>query len=51
MSNDTQKQPDAAKTAPQAQPSRPNETGTISVEGHIRIFDPNTKEVHVEGRA
>jgi hypothetical protein len=30
---------------------KPNETGSISVEGHIRIFDPKTKEVLVEKRA
>lgn len=30
---------------------KPQETGTISVEGHIRIFDPKTNEVIVEKRA
>jgi hypothetical protein len=30
---------------------RPNETGTISVEGFVKIFDPNTKEKFVEKRA
>ena len=30
---------------------RPNETGTISVEGFVKIFDPKTKEVFVEKRA
>jgi hypothetical protein len=30
---------------------RPDDTGKISVEGHIRIFDPNTKEKFVEQRA
>lgn len=35
-----------------AQPSRkPNDTGSISVEGFVKIFDPNTKEVMVEKRA
>ena len=28
----------------------PDETGTIQVEGHIKIFDPDTKEVFVEKR-
>jgi hypothetical protein len=32
-------------------PARPNETGSISVEGHVRIFDPATKQVFVEKRA
>jgi len=30
---------------------KPQENGTFSVEGHIRIFDPKTKEVIVEKRA
>ena len=34
-----------------AQAKRPNETGSISVEGFVRIFDPNTKEKFVEKRA
>jgi len=34
------------------QPTRkPNDTGSISVEGFVKIFDPNTKEVIVEKRA
>ena len=38
---------------PPAQPAnrRPNEQGTISVQAHMRIFDPTTKKVFVEGRA
>jgi len=36
---------------PPAPAKNPNETGSISVEGHIRIFDPKTKEVIVEKRA
>jgi len=39
--------------SPQPAPpaKKPNETGSISVEGHVRIFDPKTKEVLVEKRA
>ena len=33
------------------QNNRPNETGSISVEGFIKIFDPKTKETFVEKRA
>lgn len=29
----------------------PNDTGSLSVEGHVKIFDPNTKEVLLEKRA
>ena len=36
---------------PQSRPKKPNETGSISVEGFVRIFDPNTKEKFVEKRA
>ncbi len=32
-------------------PKRPNETGSISVEGFVKIFDPVNKEVFVEKRA
>lgn len=30
---------------------KPNETGSISVEGFVKIFDPNSKEKFVEKRA
>jgi hypothetical protein len=30
---------------------RPNETGSIHVEGFVKIFDPASKEVYVEKRA
>jgi hypothetical protein len=36
---------------PNPTPKKPNETGSISVEGFIKIFDPNTKQVIVEKRA
>lgn len=41
------------QTKPPAKPvpKRPNETGSISVEGFIKIFDPKTKETFVEKRA
>ena len=35
----------------QPRPKKPNDTGSISVEGFVRIFDPNTKEKFVEKRA
>ena len=46
--NTVPKQPNAA-SKPAAK--RPNETGSISVEGFIKIFDPKTKQVFVEKRA
>jgi hypothetical protein len=45
--NTTTKQPQQS----QERPKRPNDTGSISVEGFVRIFDPNTKEKFVEQRA
>lgn len=30
---------------------QPNETGSISVQGFIKIFDPATKQIFVEKRA
>ena len=36
---------------PMAQPKRPNETGSVSVTGFVKIFDPKTKETFVETRA
>ena len=39
-------------TVPQAQPQRrPNEHSHISVQAHLRIFDPKTQKTYVEGRA
>lgn len=45
MTQNTQQKP------AQPAPKRPNDTGSISVEGHVRIFDPKTKETFVEKRA
>ena len=48
-----QKNDDKPKTEAEQQPrpKKPNDTGSISVEGFVRIFDPNTKEKFVEKRA
>jgi hypothetical protein len=35
----------------QQMPAKPNETGTINVQGYFRVFDPNTQKTIVEGRA
>jgi len=37
--------------APSPAPKKPNETGSISVEGFVKIYDPNTQEKFVEKRA
>jgi len=48
MSNTTQNTP--VQPAPQVRPRKPNETGTISVQAHFRISDPQTQKTIVEGR-
>jgi hypothetical protein len=49
MIQNTQNTP--ADTDPKISTKRPNETGSISVEGFVKIFDPVTKEIFVEKRA
>ena len=44
-------QPKTPVTPAKPAPKRPNETGSISVEGFVKIFDPVNKEVFVEKRA
>jgi hypothetical protein len=39
------------KNKKKTKPKKPNEAGAVSVEGHIKIFDPNTKEVFVNKRS
>jgi hypothetical protein len=44
------------KKLPESKPNkpaetRPNEKGSISVTGFVKIFDPKTKEVYVETRS
>lgn len=31
-------------------PSKPNEAGSVSIQGHIKIYDPTTKEVFINKR-
>jgi hypothetical protein len=49
MNQNSEKQPLTSQKT--VKPSRPNDTGSISVEGFVKIFDPATKEVYVEKRA
>jgi hypothetical protein len=49
MNQNSEKQQSTSQKT--VQPSRPNDTGSISVEGFVKIFDPATKEVYVEKRA
>ena len=45
------KQANQTKPVVKTATKRPNETGAMSVEGFIKIFDPTTKKVFVEKRA
>lgn len=38
------------KNAEPQTPAKPNETGAVSVQGHLKIFDPVSKEVFVDKR-
>lgn len=49
QNNDDKPKTEVAQQQPR--PKKPNDTGSISVEGFVRIFDPNTKEKFVEKRA
>lgn len=49
MSNTTPKQPVSAQNVEKAR--RPNEKGNVTVQAHMRIFDPKTQKTYVEGRA
>jgi hypothetical protein len=43
--------PNQPNAAPKPAAKKPNETGSISVQGFVKIFDPKTKQVFVEKRA
>jgi hypothetical protein len=51
MSNQLQKQPNRPANTQKKPAAKPNEHGSIVVQAHMKIFDPQTKKVYVEGRA
>ncbi len=51
MNNKEQNQNTGTESKSITEQKRPNETGSISVEAHVKIFDPKTKEIYVEKRA
>jgi hypothetical protein len=51
MNQSNEQKPIQQVAEQQPRPKKPNETGSITVEGFVRIFDPNTKEKFVEKRA
>jgi len=48
--NKTEKDKDMKKDIKQDSNNKPDETGNVNVEGHIRIFDPETGEEFVNKR-
>lgn len=54
MQNIDPKQPTNTPANPGVQGSqqrKPNDQGTVTVQAYMKIFDPNTKQTFVEGRA
>ena len=51
MSNTQQKQPNPPRPQAAPQDRKPNDAGMVVVQAHMKIFDPKTKQVYVEGRA
>lgn len=51
MLNIQPKQPEKPVQSQQPVARKPNESGTVTVQAHMKIFDPATKQVFVEGRA
>lgn len=43
--------PDNLPEIEKTKASKPNEAGSFHIEGFIKVFDPNSKEVYVEKRA
>jgi hypothetical protein len=50
MESNENKMPENQPKILQQSESRPNETGGFHFEGHIKIFDPQTKEVFIDKR-
>jgi hypothetical protein len=49
--NDKSAQQPKSESVQKTPQTRPNERAGFVVMGHVKIFDPNTKEVMVETRA
>ena len=49
--NEINKNIDQQTQTPKSQEKQPDERGGIYVESHIKIYDPETEEVYVNGRA
>ena len=50
MINSNMNNQDNKKVQQIAEKQKPNEKGSVKIEGHIKIFDPQTKEIFVDKR-
>ena len=50
MNSTENKMPENQTKTPETTQALPNETGGVHFEGHIKIFDPDTKEVFIDKR-
>lgn len=51
MLNSQPQQQQTPQVETKQQQRRPNEQGSFDIQAHVKIFDPQTKEVYLEGRA
>jgi hypothetical protein len=49
--NDNIKNAPQTEQTPKTPVKRPDESGSVYIEAHVKIFDPNTQDVLVEKRA
>lgn len=51
INNSVGKKSETDDKKPEIQPKKPNENNGVYLSSHIKIYDPNTKEVFVQKRA
>lgn len=51
INNTIGKKSDKTDENKKIEPKKPNEFGGVHFSSHIKIYDPNTKEVYVQKRA
>lgn len=51
MENQEPKPVESVQPDAKTKPTRPNDFGSVQIDAHFKIYDPNTEQVYVEGRA
>jgi len=46
----TPPEPNKVEAEPAPEPRRPDDRGSVHIDGFVRIFDPNTQQVFLETR-